>query len=563
MRHASLAAGGVALGVMFAGCGSSNPPVLGDSFMLEMEAGPDAGTLVLQPTVAASDDPATCDQAAMLKSYVGCDFWPTVVANSVWSIFDYAVVVANAGTSPATVTVTGPMATNQTQIVPPNALAKFYLPWVPELKGGDADNCGSAVPMSASVFVNGGAYHLVSTVPVTVYQFSALEYKGVGGPAGKDWSACPGLQMCSDATSPNYGAASGCFSFTNDSSLLLPSTAMTGNYRVAAFPGQTAVDPTGTFPPQPVMGSYFAITATADDTTVTVQLSSTGNVLAGDGVPATAAGGTITLNMNAGDVAELAGAMGDTVDLSGSLVEATQPVQVIAGAPCDQNPEDAPACDHLEQSVFPAETLGTQYFVTVPSNPFGERFGHVVRFYGNVDGTVLTYTPAPAPAGCPATLNAGEVGQCNGIVKLDFEVTGNHEFAVGSFMLGGSIVDPNGGLGDPSQSFMAALEQYRTKYVFLAPSDYLSNWADIVAPTGSIVVLDEMAVDTSGTASGESVIGQYTLIHGLGLGAVGAHVVSASAPIGLQVLGYGSFTSYQYPGGLNLKTIAPPPPVIH
>jgi hypothetical protein len=25
------------------------------------------------------------------------------------------------------------------------------------------------------------------------------------------------------------------------------------------------------------------------------------------------------------------------------------------------------------------------------------------------------------------------------------------------------------------------------------------------------------------------------------------------------VLGYGSYTSYQYPGGLNLKRIAPPP----
>jgi hypothetical protein len=29
--------------------------------------------------------------------------------------------------------------------------------------------------------------------------------------------------------------------------------------------------------------------------------------------------------------------------------------------------------------------------------------------------------------------------------------------------------------------------------------------------------------------------------------------------VGIQVLGYGLYTSYQYPGGLNLEIIAPPP----
>jgi hypothetical protein len=87
-----------------AACGRpSHPPPLND----------DGAGANLRPTVAASDppgfggfgppvtvnvasqdDPATCAQAAMQRSYVGCDYWPTVVANTVWSIFDYAVVVA-------------------------------------------------------------------------------------------------------------------------------------------------------------------------------------------------------------------------------------------------------------------------------------------------------------------------------------------------------------------------------------------------------------------------------------------------------------------------------------
>src|SRR5215475_14113234 len=29
-------------------------------------------------------DPTTCAEAAMSKSYIGCDYWPTVTANAVW-----------------------------------------------------------------------------------------------------------------------------------------------------------------------------------------------------------------------------------------------------------------------------------------------------------------------------------------------------------------------------------------------------------------------------------------------------------------------------------------------
>jgi hypothetical protein len=36
-------------------------------------------------------------------------------------------------------------------------------------------------------------------------------------------------------------------------------------------------------------------------------------------------------------------------------------------------------------------------------------------------------------------------------------------------------------------------------------------------------------------------------------------VLSASQAVGIQVVGYGSYTSYMYPGGLDLLRIAPPP----
>jgi hypothetical protein len=552
MRAASFSA--LLLGLV--ACGSQPLPSQYGSFQESMDAGAgidSASPNVFVPSVAASDDPTTCEQAAEWRSYVGCEYWPTVVANDVWSIFDFAVVVANAGTSPASVTITGSGGLSQSQTVAPNGLAKFYLPWVPALKGPDADACGTSAPLPSSVLATGAAYHLVSSVPVTVYQFNALEYAGKGGPAGKDWSNCPGDTTCTDSSSPNYGQEVGCYSFTNDSSLLLPTTALTGNYRVAAYPGETE---TGGGQSQPIMASYIAITATAPSTHVSVFLAPAADILAGSGVEATTAGGELDLTLDVGDVAELVTDLGVGFDPSGSLIQADQPIQVIAGAPCDQIPGDAPACDHLEQSIFPAETLGQTYFVTLPTGPLGVAVGHDVRLYGNVDGTTLTYAPG-APPGCPATLQAGQVADC-GIVEGNFEVSGTHEFAVATFMLGGSIVDPQGGLGDPSQSLVASVEQYRTKYVFLAPNDYDLNFVDIVAPSGTALLLD--GAEITATPYVPIADGYGVMRVGLPGTNSGAHTLEASVEIGTQVLGYGLYTSYQYPGGLNLKHIAPPPP---
>jgi hypothetical protein len=533
-------------------CGSNHPPLLADDPGADGGAGTGSTPVFMIPFVAPDDDPTTCDEAAQWQSYVGCDFWPTVTANVVWSIFDYAVVVANAGAAPASVTITGPSETSQSQTVQPNSLGTFYLPWVPALKGADSDECGSSMPFSASVIAPASAFHLVSSVPVTVYQFNAIEYAGRGGPAGKDWSSCPGNQKC-----PDYDAGIGCFSFTNDSSLLFPSTAWTANYRVTAYPGETFTgEITDAGSATPIMASYVAITASVA-TNVQVFVAATGDILAGAGVQATAGGQELDLTLDAGDVAELVSDLGDEFDLSGSLITADQPIQVISGAPCDQIPANAPACDHLEQSVFPAETLGQQYFVPMPSGPLGHPVSHVVRIYGNVDGTTLTYAPA-MPPGCATTIDAGQVIDC-GEVDADFEVTGTNEFAVGTFMLGGSIVDPGGGEGDPSQSMMASVEQFRTKYVFLAPSDYDINLIDVVAPSGTVIALDGKAVDWGE----ETPIADGYDVWRLDLAGLkgSAHTLLASTGVGVQVLGYGLFTSYQYPAGLNLKHIAPPPPL--
>ncbi len=494
-------------------------------------------------------DPVTCAQAAAQKSYIGCDYWPTVVANNVWSIFDFAAVVANAGQNTADVTVTGPGGFSKKVSVAPQQLVTVYLPWVKDLKGPDYDAQTAATPMTSSVFSAGGAYHLVSSFPVTVYQFNALEYQGKGGPPGKDWSACPG--------GPNNPFGAPCDSFSNDASLLLPTTAMTGNYRVAGIHGWT--EDNGPNGPIDVMGAYFAVTGTADGTNVKVKISATGSVLAGGKIAQTGPGGVLSFTLNAGDVAEVVGPVGQAFDLSGSQVSADKPVQVIAGVPCINIPKGVPTCDHTEESVLPAETLGKHYLVTVPTGPKGKPVAHNVRIYGNVDGTRLSYGGG---APCAATVNAGQVLDC-GMVNKDFEVTGDHEFSVASFMPGGSMVDPGGGNsaeGDPSQSQMIAVEQFRTKYIFLAPADYDISYVDVVAPTGTNLTLDGTGASAAITPVGVNGLGVARIK--LGAGQNGAHVMTGDKPFGIQVIGYGIATSYQYPGGLDLKGIAPPPPPV-
>jgi hypothetical protein len=486
---------------------------------------------------------ASCAQAAAAKAYVGCDFWPTPVANAVWSTFDFAAVVANASPTTVSVTVTGPNNFSQTVSVAAHALQPIYLPWVQSLKGGDADECGAPPSITSSVLARKGAYHLVTTAPVTVYQFNALEYKGEGGPAGKNWSSCPGNRSCPD----NFGPV-GCFSFSNDASLLLPSSAMTGNYRVV---GSNSAS---------FSSSYVAITATQDNTTVQIKIGAHGNVLSGGSIAALQAGGTGNYTLNAGDVVELFTSMTESADLSGSVITASAPVQVVSGVPCITVPSGSPACDHVEESVFPAETLGKDYVVTVPTGPTDRPVGHVVRLVGNVDGTNLQWT-GTRPAGAPSTINAGQVVDL-GRVNKDFRVTGDNAFGIATLMLGGSIVDPTAAdqsKGDPSMSFPASVEQYRDSYIFLAPTDYDVNVVDVVYPPAAegTLKLDGVLVTSTGVDipnSGHKVM-RLRLANTNG----GAHELTAGAKVGIQVSGYGSYTSYQYPGGLNLKLIAPPP----
>ena len=511
------------------------------------------------------ENPKTCDEAAANGTYVGCDFWQTITANPVWTDFDPAVVVANAGDADAQVVVDGPNGFHAEETVPPGGLKTILLDWVPGLKGPEFSRTNtSGGRLNSSIRVDGGAYHLTSTVPVTAWQFNPLQY--VKGDI---------------------------LSASNDASLLLPSTAMTGNYRIFNYSSKNEGTDWGSVP------GGAAITATANGTSVQVQLGPKCGVeiypttelgtcvSAGDGVEEKLAGDIYTFTMDAGDVVQLVGAWAKdpqtkNADLSGTVVVASAPVQVISFNAIAQLPDYSVAnADHIEETVLPAEVIGKKYIVAPPTTPNGNAVGHVVRIYGNVDGTKLTYV-GEKPPGAPDTISAGETFQIppaptgqpapecistpgNCMWDKPFIVEGDQPFAVNSFMVGGVLqmpgTDAMTSSGDPGFSQMVTPEQFRKEYIFLAPLDYTQNFADILVPSGADVLLDGAAL----TSPPEPIDSEWSIVREpLGAAAGGVHTLSTTDDrgLGLQVAGFGKATSYYYPGGLNLKHISIPPEIV-
>jgi IgGFc binding protein len=485
--------------------------------------------------------PATCADSLERHSYIGCDYWPTVTVNPVYSSFDYAVAVSNPQTGPATIMVSGgALAVAIEVMIPASSIQTINLPWVPALKGPDfAQNTAVSDPGPSRIVV-GGAYHLTSNVPVSVYQFNALEYEIDAGPP------CPGYG--------DSGAGPHCYSYSNDASLLLPTNVLTGNYGVLAWPSFGATP------------GFMSVTATANGTNVTVYPTGRVQGVPDAGPPYMSRGEHYTYSLNQGDVLEMFSDVGDindpvyNQDLSGTIIEADQPVMAFGGHYCTYIPYDKKACDHLETSLFPIETLGTEYIVSLPHTPHGEH--EWVRILGLFENTKVAFDP-PVSGYSGAILNTGDILELDNVAS-SFAILANGKIFVTQYMLGEYDTVPDGGtpvpdLGDPSESAAITLTQYRSSYTFLAPQTYDENWIDVLAPMGATVSLDGVAISSSSyTQVGSQ---PFAVAHQLlASSGSGGHSIESSVPFGLVVYGYGSRTSYMYPGGLDLRVVNVMPP---
>jgi hypothetical protein len=453
----------------------------------------------------------TCAKKLLGQSYIGCDYYPTTLSNlhetQPWN-FHYAVVVANTTNDIADITITQGANPILVTTVGPNTAKVINLPYVFGLVKPSINEAGP------STVVTDGAYRLRSNQPVTVYQYEPIEY-----------------------------TLNGLFTFTNDASLLLPVNTWTGNYIVASrnhWPIQGFQLP-----------GWYAVVASQDNTTVTVVPSATGkSVFAGGGI---AGNGTGVVVLNEGDVLEVfsstLGGIPDNSDLTGTIINADKPVEVFGGHKCTQVPVGTQACDRLEEAMLPIETLAKKYIVTPPLIPTGGNVpkAQMVRIIATEAATALTYDPMQP--GAPAMIaNAGDWVEIAVNVN-DFEIQSDKKIMVAQYMQGQQA---GGNSGDPAMALAVATEQYRTKYLVHAPIQYESNFVNITAPMDAMITLD-----------GAPVVG-FKAIGATGYGVArvkmgnnvdGNHDLLGDKAFGVSVYGYGQYTSYWYPGGLDLEVI--------
>lgn len=473
----------------------------------------------------------SCSPAELGAGYVGCDYYPTVTPNPVFSGFKFAVAVANSGSEAARVVVTRGPAQVAELVVPAAELRMLPLPWVAELKGGDQDSCQIPPALAPTALVQDGAYRLRSDHPVSVYQFNPLEYELSPTPEG-----CPLRNDCPGSPPRDEG----CLSFSNDASLLFPSNVLTGSYGVLSWPSTAAG------------AGFISVVGTESETRVRVR--GRGQFVPGAGISSSGEGEVV---LGRGDVLQLLAASPTTQtygsDISGTLIEASAPVQVISGSSCGFVPgATTDACDHLEEAILPAETLGREYIVTFPAAPASES-PHVVRVLPVQEATTITFD-RPLPGTGQSVLRSPGDGPLQlDAVNEDFRMTTDKPVLVAHYLQGQSSVDS--GAGDPSMAVAVPSAQYRDNYIFSVSNTYDFNFVNVVAPRGATVLLDGEALPDSVFRD----IGatNYRVARQMLPSDREVFRIEGTRPFGIVVYGYGAFTSYMYPGGLDLKKIAP------
>jgi hypothetical protein len=482
----------------------------------------------------ACTDP--CSKAESNRSYIGCTYWPTVTTNSqVPKDFSFAVAVANAQSEEVTVTVSSAVNPSVASAkIPPGSLATLTLPWVDGLK--------QQYPGETSVWQPSGSYRLSATLPVTVYQFNALEY------------VLPHNCTLGADENPFDGK---CYSWSNDASLLLPEHALDKEYMVIARPtaamksgGQTKTSP-----------GFFSVTAVKEGVThLTVKLTADTQGGAGS-VPAYTKGQTATFDLPKWGVLQIVSktpadctpAKGEFCDLSadtdltGTLVSSDKEVVVFSGHNCAFVPFSTWACDHLEEQLFPTRALGRRYLAaqTISSG----KDPCLYRVVSVEKGNQIAFDP---PIHDPVVLDEGKFVEFPSTES--FQVRGSGRFALAQFMVGQQYSNSTplqGAPGDPSMALAAPVEQYRKSYRFLAPETYEQSYVNLFAPGPAVVTLDGKAIEES----------TFAVVGGTGYKvarvkiAAGAHLAESTDRFGISVYGVGSYTSYMYPGGLDLGVL--------
>jgi hypothetical protein len=182
---------------------------------------------------------------------------------------------------------------------------------------------------------------------------------------------------------------------------------------------------------------------------------------------------------------------------------------------------------------------------------------YVVRVMSRENSNTLTFTPASVHA--PVTLNRGQfIEFCD---TRDFDVSATQPILVGQFMVGqnetacgtcSTVAGTFPTVGDPSFTLEVPTPQYRFDYNFVVPATYTASFINVVGQTGATILLDGTAL----VGAGSPIAGTTWSVWRQSIAAGSHHINTAGATgFGLKVIGVASYTSYGYPGGLDLRAL--------
>lgn len=332
------------------------------------------------------------------------------------------------------------------------------------------------------------------------------------------------LSLLVTSADPISGLALNRVPFSTDMTTLLDLDALSTDYRVLTTQG--------TFR----SGSQMSVTATEDNTTVTITPQDINGLV--DGVP-------VQVTLQAGESIFYESGQGN--DLSGTRVQSSADVAVFAGAECTQIPLGTAACDHIIQQQFGVENFDTEFLIA--ETPFAGADRDLIRVIAAEDNTQVFINGV-----LQGTINAGEVLEVDNVGNA--QVTASAPVSVGQFMRG---VAGTRSTGDPAFALIPSVDQLLDSYAFTTPvgnafSENNLNIAINASDAGSLT-LNGVAVDTSG----------FTLLDGVLYGTVsvgvGSGVVEADNPFLATISGFDQADSYLTPIASAFSPgISPPPP---
>ncbi|MGN6104613.1 MAG: IgGFc-binding protein [Kofleriaceae bacterium] len=416
----------------------------------------------------------------------------------------FAVVVSNPQPRAVDVTVTAGTGQSFTQSVPAGQVAAL-LPQMNGIPDQSVDGTGT----------ESKAYKVVAQLPIVAYQFNPLDNVNV---------------------------------FSNDASLLIPRTAYDVEYHAMSWPT------TDRRPQNHAYHGYVSIVAHEDNTVI--EVTPTAAVRASATQPAIAANTATQFTLAAHEVLTLqAAGSGDLTGTKVRSVNGTTTFGVFGGHEAMGFGEmsgpsgypSGPCCaDHIEEMLFPTSTWG-KTFAIARSQSRGTNEPDLLRIMAQKPNTQVTFDPPPI--GTCGTLQPGKF--CQVKIQGDTAITSNEPILIGHYLesaiwqslFGGSI-----GEGDPDLALAVPTEQFRTEYTILVPNAYAKNFISIAAGPSGVVRVDGLAVQTTPFANGAYRSARQRVN-------AGQHKISCPDGCGVLVYGYADAVSYMFAGGLDLKQI--------